>query len=81
MKTRKKTVEIEEQYWELTRPDLEQLRNLIRGGNATNDNVQLMRYAADLIPEGKHDEIRRALKERAGLIEHAISEIDRMLSR
>lgn len=77
MKTRTKTVEIEEAYAELTREQLVALRTAMRGGNAERDNVQLMTYAAGLL-EG-HDGIASALRERAVFIQSAIQQIDDLI--
>lgn len=77
MKTRTKTVEIQEAYAELTRDELVALRVAMRGGNATQDNVQLMNHAAGLL-QG-HDGIASALRERAVFIQSAIQQIDDLI--
>ena len=77
MKTRLKTIEIEEAYAELTRDQLVALRTAMRGGNATEDNVQLMKHAALLLAD--HPSIASALRERAVFIESAIKQIEDLI--
>lgn len=78
MQKRFKTIQVEEFYCELTQDQLLSIRTAMRGGNATNDNVQLMNHVAKVL-DG-HDELARALRERARFLQAGIDEIDRILN-
>lgn len=76
MKTRMKTIEIEESYAELTRDQLVTLKMDIRGGNAEQDNVQLMNYVATLLDDRP---IANILRQRAVFIDRALKQIDDLI--
>jgi hypothetical protein len=90
MKTRKKMIEVEEQYWELTREELLSLLNLLRGGNAMQNNVQLINYVADVLILGNptpctklgatnRDDLASALRERATMLDNGIRRIENLI--
>lgn len=76
MKTRTKTIEVEECYAELTRDQLMALRAAIRGGNAEQDNVQLMQYVATLLGDRPIAEI---LRQRAAFLESALKQVEDLI--
>jgi len=77
MKTRTKTVEIEEAYVDLTRDQLMSLRSAMLGGNAIEDNRQLMRHVADRI--GQYPCLAAALRERAAILDGGIKQIEALI--
>lgn len=77
MKKRFKTVQVEEFYVEITREKLLSLKTAFRGGNATNDTVQLMNHVAKVL--NGHDALADALRERAKFLQAGIDVIDNML--
>jgi hypothetical protein len=77
MQARMKTIEVEEQFTELTRDQLMSLRSAMRGGNAESDNHQLLIYAAGLL--SGHDSLASALRERAAILSAGLKEIENII--
>jgi len=75
-KMRTKTIQVQEEIFELTRDQLLALKSALRGGNAIQDNVALLTEAA----KGTiTDDMACALRTRALFIENGIKQIDALL--
>lgn len=82
MKTITKTIEIQEDVWELTRGQLMVIRRCLFGGNADLGNAELMEQAAKSLSRAGNQydtQLANALHDRAPMITEGLKMIDDLL--